>query len=133
MDELIEDMQAADKQPVVEQADNKYSSEVALDLTIKSGDKIEDASHPHKIMVHYEIEIEYRSWGIKGVELYVTEPVTIEYETDSGESKSITIEPDRIEVGWEPGAHVAPYQLEVWLEGDKLKEATLFVSFIDKG
>jgi len=137
MEELINDMQEADKQAekgkVAEQADREYSAEISLDLTVRTAGNIDDVTYDNKITVSYNIEVEYRTWGIKGYELYVTKPVTIEYETESGESKSITIEPIKIDIEWQTGATVSPYDLYVQIEDDKLDVATLSASFIDKG
>ena len=52
-----------------EQAEDEFVSEVDLSV-YPSGDSHVEIEAPRKINVKYRIDIEYRSWGIKGITPY---------------------------------------------------------------
>jgi hypothetical protein len=94
------------KSQLTEQGDNRYNREVnvtfnAYNATYK-GKEINDIL-PMKVRLSYNIDIEGRSWGIKGISLYgITGPseieAEIEYFIDDDNTDTVTIP---MKLNWE--------------------------------
>jgi hypothetical protein len=94
------------KSQLTEQGDNRYNREVnltfnAYNATYK-GKEINDIL-PMKVRLSYNIDIEGRSWGIKGISLYgITGPseieAEIEYYIDDDNTDTVTIP---MKLNWE--------------------------------
>ena len=107
---------------------NQYRSMVDMYVAGKNVD-----TWDQKIDVAYILEIEFRSWGIKGIELYLTESLTASYIDEDGNDKEIVLLPDQIDIEWTAGGIFAPTNLDVYLNEDgTVSSATLTCSYITK-
>lgn len=68
---ILEDAYSKTKKIINEQNDDIFESEIDLDVYdydfTQGGSEYIETEHPDKILVKYRIEVEYRSYGIKGI------------------------------------------------------------------
>ncbi len=75
-----------------------------------------------KVNVKYSIEIEYASWGIKGIHIIPTGQIQIPvifYQDDTGiennQEHIITVDCTQLKVSWTPGRAVVASELAIYL------------------
>ena len=111
MDNLIEKTMAINEQEAA------YSQEVPLDLHLKGADYV-DA--PDTIIVlNFEIEVDYRSWGIKDINVSIRGGIDVEVEAGD---QVIPVKVDFLEVTpkitWVEGSGYVPSDVHVTLNED---------------
>jgi hypothetical protein len=102
------------KEAKINEATNDYSVEADLDVTFSRHVPDWDIEHPRKVDVHFNIEEEHRSWGIKDVSIYVTKPVNVPFvlvkwggeEEDERFEKEVTVPTDKITYEWDDSAGI---------------------------
>lgn len=108
---------------VIEQMDG-YRAEVQVTIYASNYVKarnLGDIENNDRVSVAYDIDIEFRSWGIKDITLSFRKPVTIhivEQDLDSnvvGE-RDIEVDLSTAQIDWVEGDGYAPYELEVTLD-----------------
>jgi hypothetical protein len=82
------------------------------------------SADPDKVTVHFNIELEYRSWGIKGVYLSARDNVAItllmepDVNPDASVTKTVTVDLSKVKTERvEPESDaVTLYSLDLWLD-----------------
>jgi len=112
-------------------ANADYSTEVSVELYCEDGEReIELISE--EVKVFYDIEVEHRSWGIKGIDVSPRGEVEIGFYLD-GEEKTVTVDLSDIKIEWEKGSGYAVSNLSVAIDKDlNIKEAILGFYYIVK-
>lgn len=94
-----------------------------------------------KVSIFFDLELDYRSWGLKDVSVSFSEPVSVyaeSFDTYSGESRgtkefSIDLNKYISSIDWVAGSSFVPVSLEVYLRPDEtIETAVLVFSYIDK-
>jgi len=86
----------------------------------------------HNVIINYDINIEYRSWGIKDIDAVPRGQVELDIQVDN-KSEVITVNLDDVKVYWVAGGAYAPLNLLVFLDEDfGVKEVSLKFMFISK-
>lgn len=113
-----------------EQEDNSYQLEVPVTIYMTGV----DVEAPDKVLISYDIDIDFRSWGIKDINIFPRKisdfDITIVTWTDDADKESedvlpISIDLTKIEpsIYWTEGSGFAPSALEVHID-PKTKEVT---------
>jgi hypothetical protein len=130
---ILEDAYYKTKKVLNEQNDDIFESEIDLDVYdydfTHSGSEYTETEYPDKISVKYRIEVEYRSYGIKGIyATFISAPAftvgVISYPDPNDDSKTeeklVTVDLSNIEVETEFNVTeyggVSPETLEVTLD-----------------
>jgi hypothetical protein len=105
-----------------QEEDNVFIGEAELNLSVQGVPKGVDHEQPKKIPVTFRIEEEYRSWGLKDINVSVVKPISFEWELihidENGdeikrETKEVTIDPSVIKYSWEEGAGLTASEILV--------------------
>jgi len=118
----------------INEADDRGSSEYnssEIDLEINSGDG--SVSGPDKIRIDYRFDLEWRSWGIKDIEIALNVNPQFDVTLLDGENSEVTVPFENINITWVPGKHYIPLSLSVEIDEDSgdVKSADLNVSYIE--
>jgi len=116
----------------ISESDDDFTAEIDVDLSIINHD--DDVDFPNKLPVTYEIDIDYRSWGIKSMHVYFKEPLVIEYkkEFDSKYSElKLDLNKD-VEIEYVAGGSFTPVSIEIYLdiEGVPVYKPTLTIQYV---
>ncbi len=103
------------------------TTDVKLEVVSNGG--VIEVDHPDKIRILYKFWVEFRSWGIKDIEISILDNIEFNVDID-GTEYDIVIRPGDVEIEWEAGSHYIPSSLYVVLEDGKVKSAELTVYFI---
>ncbi len=121
-----------------QEEDNVFTGEAELNLHIPGAYKEYDYEDPKKVSVSFRIEEDYRSWGLKDINVSVVKPISFEWELihldGNGdevkrETKEVTIDPSIIKYHWSEGAGIGVSEVEVEVDlNGKVKscEVTFF-------
>lgn len=105
-----------------QEEDNVFIGEAELNLSVQGVPKGVDHEQPKKIPVTFRIEEEYRSWGLKDINVSVVKPISFEWEliilNEVGdevkrETKEVTIDPSTIKYSWDSGAGLTTGEITV--------------------
>jgi hypothetical protein len=122
-----------------EDSSEYYHADVELDINIQNKLKgvYYEIEAPKEVAIAYGMELEYRSWGIK--DLNVTVKNTIEFDLiiipegkDEGKEVHIKIEPlDIKKISWVEGRSYTPSSLDVELDPEgKVVSVELFMYYL---
>jgi len=109
-----------------------YETEVKVFVTYTGED---DIDYTTTVPLQYDIELEYRSWGIKEV-LFSFKPISIEVwlldvEGDQGEKKVIDLDMTAAKKSWSAGESYMPLNVDVTLNPDfSVKSIEIGCSYI---
>jgi hypothetical protein len=135
---------------ILEELDNTYRTEVALTVDVKGlpNNDVSDVGYDEKIMLTYEIDIDYKSWGIDGIHFRFPKPITFDvwtYEWNEEDykdvetmRKTITIPLTDAEVESTSEGILAPTDINVYLKSDftldhvEIEVSQLHASYIGK-
>lgn len=126
----LEQVYLKSKGLIKEQAENEFVSEVDLSVYPSGGSNV-DIENPKKIMVKYTIDVDYRSYGIKGITAHligaspfsfdivtyddnddpIREPVNVDLSRLDDNQKKVNLDIGKY-------GQVFPYELEVHLNED---------------
>ena len=128
---VIEDEEDPKKFAVVIEesiTDNTYTND-KVDVTMyglpqPDNDEDDEVEHSKKTSVTFEVEFEYRSWGIKGFDVSIRKPLSI--FTTLGD---VNIPVNNIEISWVAGDAITPQEVEV---DYRTKKATVIFSYPEK-
>lgn len=134
MDDLVDSLV-----DIKEDNSEDYHADVELDINIQSKLKgvYYEIEAPKEVTIAYGMELEYRSWGIK--DLNITVKHNIEFDltiipegADEGKEVHIKIEPSDIEkISWVEGRSYTPSSLDVGLdENGNVLDVELFVYYL---
>lgn len=111
MDKLIEKTMA-----INEEHNDNYSQVVPLNLNLKDADYVDSAID---VPIEYEIQIDHRSWGIKGIDVFIRGGIDAEVEV---EERVVPIKVDFLDVSpkinWLEGRAYVPAEVHVSLNAD---------------
>ena len=107
-----------------EETGESYRLTVPVNVYFEGGTGGEDViADPPKVIITYDLEVTYRSWGIKDINVTVREvedfTVAIENSEDLDaevEQIPVKVAPEACEILWEAGSGYAPDMLEVTLD-----------------
>lgn len=107
---------------LLEQDADYYKVEVDFDLSIE-GQNLDVISAPKTILLYYKMYFEYRSWGIKAIELVFDRPISINYEvenldTDERMEKELTIDLSDAAIEWLEGGPFVPIGINLRLNSN---------------
>ena len=111
-----------------------FQAKVPLNLDIiDAGSKgIEYDVLTEEIEVEYKINTSTATWGIDDYSiLFLGDPVEVNYKDEDGEH-SLNVDLSDASVIWEEGTQIVPTLVEIRVEGGKVVEKTVFMSFIKK-
>jgi len=105
---------------------NEVQTNIVIPGTMMSDESWTDVTRVWPCYLKYRIDLEYRSWGVKGATLTLdSNPITVnaEIKTETNqkvteESKIITIDPSKIRVELSPGSGIFLAELDVHLNPD---------------
>lgn len=126
MDGLIQNIKMLN-----EQTDTKYviKPEVSIDIEGYFGDIDILASD-----LHYDIEIEHRSWGIKGIELILPKQYELEYaKEDKSDYKTLKLDLSQSHIDWNIGSSYRPTKINIYLDkNEQIKDVSIDAFFVEK-
>ena len=100
--------------------DDRFESEVKLYMSMSGDSELE---YTPKVRLQFKIEVEYRTWGIKGIYLHLDKPVKISYNIEGqDEQKEVEIDFRKLEderklsINWAQGSGWSVYELSVYLD-----------------
>ena len=107
-----------------EDEDTKYTYD-KIELTVGFGDGFVDDCAEY-VSAAYRIIPEYRSYGIKDIDVSIIDDIEIEYTVSTPDSsgklvrttKDVVITPDVLTYSWVSGSGVVPQALNVRLDND---------------
>ena len=110
---------------------NRIVPSVSLPSSVMTKESWTDITTTHPCELKYRIDLEYRSWGVKGasVMLDLSKPILVELDltTESGSDdnpnviethKIITVDPSKIQVALSPGSMISLNSMELHLNPD---------------
>jgi len=107
---------------------NRYKVEVEVSLTVLDYDGALDFDD--KVVVDYDLDIEFRSWGIKGIDVFGVGSVAINYALDDN-WKTLIVDLTVVDIEYVNGSNIVPTELAVDIDADgKIQKAILYVSLI---
>jgi len=120
--------------------DDVYSYTVDVDLDVLGLDDGERALGPQDALVHYRMELDFRSWGLKDIEVTPVGEVEFEVEVvDDDENVQFTIpvslefEVKDVNIEWVGGHSYVPEMLHIAVNAKgEITEATLGFYYISK-
>ena len=132
MQELVEKMISLSEFELKE-AEDTYKNEVEVDVYfLGSGLDDKYAKAPDNVELEFDINVEYRSWGIKDIDVFLRGvlefEVVVRSDLPDEEDKEVVIpvKIDFIEVdakiNWMPGSGYAPAEIHVGIDGEEVKE-----------
>lgn len=89
---------------VLNEASSQFTTVASLDVHVDSPDVLCDG--PAKIQVGFDAEVEYRSWGIKGIDVSVSGNQAVVMQFNRGEEefeKEVVLNFDAAEIDVEAG------------------------------
>ncbi len=123
-----------------ENYEDEFSGEVELSLYIRGLDDDVDYSGPKKVDVRFRMEVDYRSWGIKDIDVSLTGPIEFSVEIWHDEDElnakelNISIPAENVKIGWTKGYHYLLDDLDVEIDGKsgEVTNAELTFNYIEK-
>ena len=111
----------AEARRMYEQEDDRYNKTVEVDLNL--ADKAWFAEYVSKPDIPFYIDMEYRSWGLKGISVFFRDKITLAYtvvnqDTDAAEDKEVEIDLSNLKVEWEPSGYYGPDSMYITLNAD---------------
>jgi len=104
-----------------------YESLTNIELYVDGADI---ASQPRQVLLTYDIEVEWRSWGIKGINVSPTGVIEFDVEMLDVDTLNICIDMRDVEIYWVKGHSYVPESLMVRVDkSGKLLEAELSFYF----
>ena len=117
----------AESRKLQEASDYRMTTKVQVNVYPLNSDRDVDINESD-VEITWDMEPEYRSWGMKGIDVTLRDTVTVLYTeniyTDDDEEsvdKEIEIDLSSIDhknINWTPGSHVLPTALTVYLNED---------------
>lgn len=101
-----------------------YEMDVDLSVYMEGLQDGEEHRYPDSIHMKYNIQVEYRSWGIKDISVIPREAVGFEVEIidvndDIVDTVNVELDFDQYsKISWVPGAGFAPESIEVTIKRD---------------
>jgi len=99
--------------------DDKYSTAVDVEIYIDDHGSYAESS---KVTIPFNIDVEHRSWGIKGIDISVYGEITVPYiETDeegNETDKEMKVDLSKIKTEWVEGKSYAPSQLSIHVDAN---------------
>ena len=104
---------------LIEQMDG-YQTEVKVYVSYP-GDK--DFDWKDKTVIKYDIDVEHRSWGLKGITLSFSKPFEVEVWERDGDGnvineRTIEVDPKDMNISWKAGSLYSPVGVDVYLNED---------------
>jgi hypothetical protein len=104
---------------VHEQEDKLFYSDVKVDASfVGKSDKLLDVVD-RTVRVEYQIEIEYRDFGVKDINVYpegeVEIAVEVSDEQDNKTSMNIKVDMSKVRVEWQAGSGIQPLSLDIYV------------------
>jgi len=115
-----------------------YSREVGLIVYLDGLPDDQYHTYPDEVSVVYRIELDWRSWGIKDINVALVDELEFEVEiTDLDgnviDTLSIKVNPNNIKLDWVAGHSYVPESLEVTVDKTgKVLDAKLNIYYINK-
>ena len=107
---------------------DSYEIEVEVTLTVLDYEGTVDQDD--KVTINYDLDIEFRSWGIKGIDARGRGSVAINYALND-DWKSLMVDLTTVEIEYINGSSVAPTELAIDIDANgKIQEAILYVALI---
>ena len=121
MDELTERI-------LLEQAKETYEARIKIQLTSEPSGKVELANN--EAVIGFDIEIEYRSWGIKEIVIQPKGSLTVDYIAGEEDANTINVDVEDAVIEWERGYEsIRPLWMDIRMdENGNVTEKTLHVS-----
>ena len=125
---------------LLNEANESYRYEVPLHISVDGLEDGEEINAPDKVELKYDIEIEFRSWGIKDIEVSLRDTVEFEVDVLDVDDTVVTTIPIKIDFSevdysfsWMAGAGYAAESLEVRIDREgKLLEVDANFYYVTK-
>ena len=102
--------------PVSEANDNRFTTQVKVDLDIEN---YEGDVYADKASVPFEVDIDYRSYGIKDIGIRFPEKVRVSYTKEDGTTKELYLDLEEAEINWSPSSSFTVGKIEIRLNADE--------------
>ena len=113
MDKLIDKLEQVD-----DSSEATYSAMIPVEVyPSKFGEKA--LIEAEQARVYYTIDIEWRSWGIKSIDIFSRGIIGVEYSTDKDgvvEQSQLQVDMSKVKVDMVKGGSVTAQALEIWLD-----------------
>jgi hypothetical protein len=116
-----------------------FSSNVQVNATFAWGEEEENWEEfdllTRKVNCTYSIDVGYSSWGINDINLFFEKPISLSYNTPSGE-QTIEISADELNeaISWVAGGFYGPDAIDLHIgEGGAVSDLVVEVVYINKG
>lgn len=117
--------------------DYSYRDEVDVDFYFDDFDISADSV---KVNIPFSIEVEYRDWGIKDIQIILNGLLNIAYyivkgESDDEEEQSVSVELDKLNIEWVSGSSYGISNLDLYINKDgqvNYERTTLYVFYLNK-
>jgi len=118
-----------------EDINDGYAYEISTNVIILgTADDVDYDGSGYKANIKFNIDFEYRSWGINGVEFQLLMSQIPVYFEMNGADRSVNVDREQIDILWTAGQVYTVGDLDVTLNKDlSVKEATLEVYYPDMG
>lgn len=112
------------------EANESYMAD-KVDLSVYDGD--DNMEWGRTVRVKYNLDIEYRSWGIKDITPVIVDDIEIVgWNQETGEETAITILSSDIDIEWVDADTYSPFELDVTLKDGKVDAAVMTFGYIKK-
>ena len=113
---------------MVEQFKETYEARIKVQLTSEPAGKVELVND--EVLLGFDIDVEYRSWGIKDITIKPLGNITIDYLVGEDEADTMNIDVDDVRIEWERGyTSIRPLWIDIRMDAEgNVTEKILHVS-----
>ena len=106
---------------VHEQEDAKMYKDVSVDISLP--DKTWLADYVSKVNVPFDLDLEYRSWGLKGIDIILRDTITVSYtavnqDTDESQDREVEVDLLDLPIEWTASNYYGPDSMYLSLKPD---------------
>jgi len=104
-----------------EQEDDKFNKTVEVDLSL--ADKAWFAETVDRPNIPFYLDLEYRDWGLKSINVFFRDKVMIGYtvvnqDTDEAQDKEVEVDLSNLKTEWAPSGYYGPESMYLVLGSD---------------